>query len=57
MYVRHSENEYWVVDSEHETVGMFRLKGKKYDAKRYCLKDTISSSLIQDLRIEGKETF
>jgi len=55
--VKHSENEYWVVDSEHETVGMFRLKGKKYDAKRYCLKDTIRSSLIQDLRIEGKEIF
>jgi hypothetical protein len=55
--VRHSENEYRVVDSEHETVGMFRLKDRKYDAKRYCLKDTISSSLIQDLRIEGKETF
>lgn len=57
MYVRHSENEYRVVDSEHETVGMFRLKDRKYDAKRYCLKDTIRSSLIQDLRIEGKEIF
>lgn len=57
LYARHGVQEYWIVDPGHETVDVFLLKGKEFDGKRYRLKDTISSSVIQDLRIGAKEIF
>ncbi|MBV6517794.1 MAG: hypothetical protein HCAMLNBO_00367 [Candidatus Brocadia fulgida] len=57
MYARHGVREYWIVDPVHKTVDVFLLNNREYDGERYCLKDTVRSSVIQDLRIEEKEIF
>lgn len=57
LYARHGVREYWIVDPEQETVDVFLLKGKEFDGRQYRLPDSISSSVIHDLRIGAKEIF
>jgi Uma2 family endonuclease len=57
LYARHGVREYWIVDSERETVDVFRLKGGEFEGKRYGPQDSLSSDVIKDLAIEVKEIF
>lgn len=58
LYGMHGVREYWVVDPEHRTIEVFKLKRRKLDlVATYNRDDELTSSVLKGFRLQVSEVF
>ena len=58
LYAKYGVKEYWMVDPKTKTVEVLRLQKTGYTMDRiYKKNETLTTSLLEDLRIDLKEVF
>lgn len=58
LYARYGVREYWIVDTDRETITVFTLRGNTYDEGIMLSgDDTLQASVIDDFAIRVREVF
>ena len=57
VYLKNGVKEYWIVDPEYRVLKQFILENSKYVHNVYSDTDTVSSQIIEGLKVNLKEVF